>query len=174
MDLTYQTASNAGGEGGVGSGIWGLLWKLAIVPLINHSADPLVVVGHFGVNAQLVLHATAFTPGHQADQEPGITVQSDHWSATVPLAGVHPPSKNSSAEDIVWDVVGHLLGTDAAVNQRDLDDIKCWAVLVTVHVLFAPAGHHREGAIEVEHTFSHPATWQANGDDVVCEFDGML
>ncbi len=94
------------------------------VPFFTHCVDPLIIVGHLGVDAQLVLPAAALAPGHQAEQEPGVSVQRDHRSAAVPLAGIHPLSEDAGAEDIVGDVVGHLLAADVMVDQWDLDEIE--------------------------------------------------
>lgn len=172
MALTHQTGSTVGARGGSDS--WGSLWKGSYVPFSTHSVDPLHVVGHLGVDAQLVLPATALAPGHQTDQEPGVSVKSDHWSAAVPLTGVHSVSEDPGAEDVVGDLVGHLLAADAAMDQRDVDDVECRAEMGAIYVVFAPAGHHGHGAVEVEHTLGHLASWQASGDDVVRERGGGL
>lgn len=145
-----------------------------MVPFFTHSADPPVIVGHLGVDAQLVLPAAALAPGHQADQEPGVSVQSHHRSAAVPLTGVHPPPEDPGAEDVVGDVVGHLMGADVAVDQRDFDDVERRAELGAVQVVFAPAGHHGEGAVQVQDPLRHLASRQTSGDDVLGEGGGGL
>lgn len=145
---------------------------LPAAPLVHDSADPLVVVGHLGVNAQLVPLAAALAPGHQARQEPGVAVQSDHWAAAVAFTGIDPLSEDAGAKHVVRDVVGHDLGADAAVHQWDPDDIERRAVLVAV--VSAPAGHHHGGAVEVQNPLGHVTSRQADRDDVLGEGDGML
>lgn len=144
------------------------------VPFFTHFVDPLIIVGHLGVDAQLVHPAAALAPGHQAEQEPGVSVQSDHGSAAVPLAGVHSLSEDPGAEEVVRDVVGHLAGADVMVHQRDFDDVERRAVPVFVRVFFAPAGHHGAGAVEVEHPLGHLVSRQTHGEDVVGEGGRVL
>lgn len=164
----YQTRLESGG----GSDTRGFSWTA--VPFLTHSVDPLIIVGHLGVDAELVHPAAALAPGHQADQEPGVSVQGDHRSAAVPLAGVHPLSQNPGAEDVVGDVVRHLAGADFAVDQRDFDEVERRAEPRAVQVFFSPSGHHREGAILVEHPLSHLTSRQTNREDVLGEGGGGL
>lgn len=97
---------------------------MQVVPVFLHFIDPLVVVGHLGVDAQFVYPATALAPGHQAHQEPGVPIQGDHWAAAVPLASVNAQTQDSGAEDVFSDVVYHLVAADVVVNQGHLDDVE--------------------------------------------------
>lgn len=145
-----------------------------VVPFVTYSVDPLVVVGHLGVDAQLVLLAAALAPGHQTNEEPGVSVQSDHRPPAVPPTGVHPLAEDPGTEEVVCDVVGHVLSADAVADQRDLDDVERRAQLDAIQVILTPARHHGGGAVEVEHPLGQLASRQADGDDVLGQGRGGL
>jgi len=149
-------------------------WVVSSVPGLLHAADPLVVVGHLGVDAQLVRAAAALAPGHQAHQEPGVPVQGDHRTAAVALAGVRALPEDAGAQHVVGDVVGHLAGAEVALHQRHPDDVQRRAEGGVVHVLLAPAGHHGDGAVQVQHPLGHVAARQAGGHHVLREGGGRL
>lgn len=148
------------------------LW--VAVPLFTHFVDPLIVVGHLGVDAQFVYLATALAPGHQAQQEPGVPIQGDHRTTTVPLAGVHTLAQDPGTKDVFGDVVRHLAAADVVVDQRHLDDIECRAEMRAVHVVFAPTCHHCQGAVLVQFSLCHLFARQANWEDVVGVGGGAL
>lgn len=87
------------------------------VPFFLYLANPLVVVGHLGVDAKLIQQATFLPPRHQTDQEPGVPVQSDHRATAVPFAGVNSLAEDPGAEDVVGDLVGeHLLAAKGVID----------------------------------------------------------
>lgn len=134
--------------------------------------DPVQVVGHFGVDAQLVQVPAALSPGHQAQQEPGVSVERDHGPAAVPLAGVHALAHHPGTQHVPRDVVAHVSPADVPVHHRDLDDVEGRAEPVAPRVLFAPAAHHRHGAVALEDLLGQAASRQADGDDVVGQRGG--
>lgn len=146
----------------------------AAVPVSSHFVDPLIVLGHLGVDAQFVYPAAALTPGHQAQQEPGVPIQGDHRAAAVPLAGVRALAQDPGTEDILADVVRHLAAADVVVDQRHLDDVERRAEVRVAHVVSAPTRHHCHGAVLVQFSLCHLFARQANWEDVVGEGGGAL
>lgn len=158
--------------GSAGSAELALRWT--VVPFVTDFLDPVDVVGHFGVDAQLLHVAAALAPGHQPHQEPGVSVERDHGAAAVPLTGVRPLAQDAGAQHVSGDVVGHVLAADAAVHQGDFDDVEGGAEPGAFLVLFAPAAHHRHGAVPVEDPLGQAAPGETDGDDVVGQGGGGL